>query len=982
MVQKVLNKLRNYSRFSERIEHIEVLPPRNAIYGIVDDLPKNIQDYLDKSRIKLYEHQCESIQHIRAGKNVIITTPTASGKTLAFNIPILESLSIQPDATALYIYPAKALANDQLKSLMELEKEFRIDINPDIYDGDTKKAQKKWIRENSRIVLTNPYELHYILSWNHLWEKFYRNLKYVVIDEAHQYRGVFGSNVALLIRRFRRICNYYGSDPQFILSSATLANPREFGEKLTGLHFELIQKDGSPKGRKNFIFYNPYSNNGKSSAHQDTKNLFLYFINNDLQTLCFTISRKMSELIARWAKTEINETRPELTEKIMAYRAGYLAEDRRKIEKGLKDEDLIGVTSTNALELGINIGSLDAVIISGYPGTLISTWQQAGRAGRGMDDSIVALVAFENPLDQYFMKHPEVFFDKAHEHAIIDLENPYILSDHIMCASSEIPIKTGEIEKYFGDGNEVFLETQKKLGNIKKTDKGWIYSGKGNAAFNVGLNNISSSIFKVFYGKNLLETMDKQQAYREAHEGAVLINKGETYLVENFDFNKRFINVIKKDLSHHTQTMKQTEIKVLGILKNRNIGNIKISYGDLEVTEDYYKYKTMNHDKVISKHKLELPPIEFRTKGFWFTIPDKIKEDLESLFIKNEVSDGGLHGAEHAIIAMTPFHIMCDRFDLGGVSTSKHPDTGMATIFIYDAFSGGIGLSEKATDLFEEIIKRTYELVNDCKCTEGCPACIYSPKCGNDNKPLNKEGTLFILLNILKLMGIDIEKEHYTSKTTTLLDKDSELISENDLLIDSKEVIKLLNKGIYLEENENHLEAIKLYQTALKMEPDNPLIYYNKGISHMNLGEYEEAIKCAEKCIEIDSNDHDAWYLLGASFQYLEHYDKAISCYKIVLDIFPEHENAEDEINSLNEFKLKFEDNTDYKDEPNLYSQEYQIIIKTLHYHENGKKRANAAYKLGETKDPQYVKDLCLSLKDKDGNVRRLDFICIRKNRR
>ena len=467
MIKKVLKRIQTDPKIVEKIEHIEIMPPKEAKYCRLNSLPGNIEGYLNDKKIKLFKHQCKTVELLRKGENVLITTATASGKTLAFNIPILERLTKEQTATALYIYPAKALANDQLKVLRDLESDLGLYITPNIYDGDTPKDRRPWIRNNSRIVLTNPYELHLILAWHHQWANFYANLKFIVIDEAHHYRGVFGSNVAFLIRRLRRICNYYGSDPQFILSSATLANPLEFSQKLTGKSFKLVDEDGSPKGRKYFVLYNPFKVNGDLSTHQETKNLFLLFILMNLQTLCFTISRKMAEIIANWSRNELDEHRPDLVYKITAYRAGYLSEDRRKIENGLKTGDLVGVTTTNALELGISIGSLDAVIISGYPGTIISTWQQAGRSGRGTDDSIVVLLAFQNPLDQYFMKNPDFLFDRPHENAIIDLENVHIISSHLLCACQELPISQEDLLNYFAASPELLVQLENE-GLIKK----------------------------------------------------------------------------------------------------------------------------------------------------------------------------------------------------------------------------------------------------------------------------------------------------------------------------------------------------------------------------------------------------------------------------------------------------------------------------------------------------------------------------------
>jgi len=752
----VINFLKRDSRYRDRVEHVEILPPKASIYGdLKKDLPQNIKNYLSKKGIKLYKHQCDAIESLRAGKNIIITTPTASGKTLAFNIPIFEKLEQDKKATALYLYPTKALSNDQLKVIKEFESLSGINVIPNLYDGDTPRSKRPRIRETSRIIISNPYELHQILPWHYKWQKFLSGLRYVVIDEAHQYRGVFGSNMAFVIRRLRRICDLYGSKPQFILSTATLANPIEFGEKLVGVKFELIANDGSPKGEKYFVFYNPYYDGvGKLSTHQETRDLFLFFIRSGLQTLCFTVSRKMAELIAMWSKEELKQSEPYLGEKITAYRAGYLPEERRKIENNLKNGVLRGVSSTNALELGIDVGSLDCVIISGYPGTMISTWQQAGRAGRGIDASIAVLVAFQNPLDQYFMKHPKVFFDKPHEHAIIDLSNPYIAFGHLMCAASELPIILVRDRIYFGDNIEDVLEALERQGLVKNTPDGWVYSGKGRATEAVSLNNISSDIFKVVCDGELLETMDKTQAYREAHEGAVLLHQGETYIVEDLDFRGSVIKVKKRDVDYYTEALKIVDITVLEEIEKKEIGNFTVSFGDVEINEQYVGYKIMKYDKAIGTEKLDLPPLNFKTMGLWFTIPEDIRKKIKD---ENLDFDGGLHGIEHAMIGIMPFHVMCDRWDLGGVSTSNHPDTKNPTVFVYDGFEGGIGLTEKAFELIDEIVKMTYELVRDCKCKDGCPACIYSPKCGNDNIPLDKKATILILEELLHKMEVKDE---------------------------------------------------------------------------------------------------------------------------------------------------------------------------------------------------------------------------------
>lgn len=743
-VEEAVASLKKSLRYRNRVEHIQILSPRNALYGkLSKDLPREIEGYLSKKAIRLYKHQCEAIEKLRVGKNIIITTPTASGKTLAFNLPIFERLQQNKKAAALYLYPTKALSQDQLKVMKELENMTGINTDPDVYDGDTPSYKKRKIRERARIIISNPYELHQILPWHYRWQRFFSSLEFVVIDEAHRYRGVFGSNIAFLLRRLRRICKFYGSCPQFILSTATLANPLEFSEKLTGLDFELISSDGSPKGKKYFIFYNPYFDGvGILSTHQESIDLFLFFIKKNLQTLCFTVSRKMAESIVLGSKRKLKESEQHLASKITAYRAGYLPQERRDIEDRLKRGLLKGIVSTNALELGIDIGSLDAVLISGYPGTVISTWQQAGRAGRGTNESIATLVAFQNPLDQYFMKHPRVFFDKPHEQAVVDLTNPYIVSGQLMCAAAELPVQLEEEEMQWGKNMEDILEVLQEENLLQKTASGWVYSGKGRTVDAVSLNSISSDTFKVIYQGKLLETMDRTQAYREAYKGAVLFHQGETYLVKDLDLENLIIQVKKKDVDYYTQAMKIVDMKVLKEAKRKNIDGFIVSLGEVKVSEKYIKYRRMKYDKVLGMENLSLPPLNFKTIALWITVPENIIEK-----VRNRGLDfaGGLHGLEHALIGIMPFHVMCDRWDIGGVSVSNYPFIGESRVFLYDGFEGGIGLTEKAFQLSGDIFQMTYELVRDCQCEEGCPACIYSPKCGNGNRPLDKEATKIIL---------------------------------------------------------------------------------------------------------------------------------------------------------------------------------------------------------------------------------------------
>ena len=666
-----IDMFKNDERFRDNIAHVETLPARKASFKKVDSLNEKIVEYLKSNDIKLYKHQADTYEAIENGENVIITTPTASGKTLAFNLPIMDTLIRDDEATALYIYPAKALSNDQLHVLENLEKELDITFNPKTYDGDTPREKKKSIRENSRIILTNPYQLHLILSWHHQWSKFYSNLKYIVIDESHYYKGVFGSNVAYLIKRLKRIANFYGSNPQFILSSATLANPLELANKLTGEEFKLIDKDTSPSGEKDFILYNPFKNYRRNkvnsqnapSIHMETENIFMYLMLKQIQTLCFTVSRNTTELIAMWAKNDMTQIKGQLAHRIASYRAGYQASERREIEEGLKSGKYLGVTCTNALELGIDVGSLDAVIISGFPGTMISTWQQAGRAGRSAQKSLAILIAFENQLDQYFMNNPEFFFDKPHENAIIDLKNPILQEAHLLCAAKELPLKDGEAWEYFGINNDILdkLVVNKDLHRNMRGD--YMYPYDDNPAMDHSLNQISGEVFRVMNNGYLLETMEKSQVYREAHEGAILINKGDTYVVNDVNLSKGYVNVSKEVVDYHTMVLKQTDITIENKLSKIKYGDLTLNFGELTVSEDYFKYKKMHFSKSIATYPLDLPPLKFRTKGLWFTVPDEIRIELEDKFPNDEeVFAGGLHGVEHALIGLFPLHVMCDRF--------------------------------------------------------------------------------------------------------------------------------------------------------------------------------------------------------------------------------------------------------------------------------------------------------------------------------
>ena len=853
MLDSPIDTFKNDIRFRDHIAHIETIPAKKASYKRIPDLNDRIVEYLDSKEIKLYNHQADTYEAVKKGENVILTTTTASGKTLAFNLPIMESLIEDEKATALYIYPAKALSNDQLNVLKEMESDLDININPRTYDGDTPKSERYGIRQKSRVILTNPYQLHLILSWHHQWERFYRNLKYIVIDEAHYYRGVFGSNVAFLIRRLKRIANFYGSNPIFILSSATLANPLELANKLTGENFTLVDNDTSPSGEKDFILFNPfknYRNSAESSApsiHVVTADIFRYLMLKNIQTLCFTVSRKITELIAMWSKKDAKLTEGKLdNSRIAAYRAGYRPEERREIEDGLKSGKYLGVTCTNALELGIDIGSLDAVIISGFPGTMMSTWQQSGRAGRSNQKSLAILIAFENQLDQYYMNNPKAFFDKPQEKAIIDLSNPILQEAHILCAANELPLKKGEALTYFNISDD-FLDELVSNDDLYLSRTGnYTYKYDDNPAFDHSLDQISSEEFKIMNNGRLLETMERSQVYREAHEGAILINKGETYTVDNVNLKSGYVNVSKKNVDYHTMVLNDTEVNIVAHESKKKYGDLTIHFGEVNVKKDYYKYKKMQHSKVLGMYSLDLPPLKFKTKGLWFTIPKSLKKDLKDMYPDDdEVFEGGLHGAEHALIGLFPLQVICDRFDIGGLSTAYHKDTEEATIFIYDGYEGGIGICEKAVDVFVELLKSTLELIKGCKCRNGCPSCIYSPKCGNDNKLLHKKATEYILQYMLD--------EALNGKTETL----EEIIEE-----EPPEDLDLYSEALELYTDREYSQAKDILHEILSSQPNH--INANLLMAHVlsEQGIEDVAIFYARKTLKVSPSNQNAADLL------------------------------------------------------------------------------------------------------------------------
>ncbi|MFC1983441.1 DEAD/DEAH box helicase [Chloroflexota bacterium] len=753
-----LHHLTTQPSYNAQITHIEHIPPCDASYAELDKpLVNNLRGCLDEhGLLPLYTHQAEAVNNARQGRNVMVSTSSASGKTLCYNIPVLEAILTELGGRALYLFPTKALAQDQLRSLQELFCPHLLGVEEfATFDGDTPRAERPAIRRRARIILSNPDMLHIGILPNHQsWSRFLRHLRYVVVDEAHTYRGVFGSHVACVLRRLRRLCQLYGANPQFICCSATIANPGEHAEKLIGLPFTVVDNDGSPHGGKDFVFWNPpiidEARSVRRSANSEATNLFTELVSRDIRSLTFARSRRLTELIYTYSRQRLAETVPALAGRIKAYRAGYLPEERRQIEQELFSGQLLGVVATTALELGIDIGDLEATVLTGYPGSIASTWQQAGRSGRGRDRSLSFLIGLDNPLDQYFMRHPDFFFQKGFENALVNPDNPYILKAHLLCAAWEMPLSSKE--EIFGSTfsqRRTELEEQGVLGERRQR---WYISPRiAYPAQSINIRSTSGDNFDLIdtYNDTLLETVDASVAFFQIHPGAIYLHQGDSYLVTDLDLTDRTAYAEPTTASYYTQTKEIEDLHIVKQTRSKSCGQTNVYLGEVEVNNIVvgFKKKAQFTEEVIGEEPLDLPPQHFPTVALWFDLPPEAvaRLDREQLGFA-----GGLHAVEHAAIAILPLFALCDRNDIGGVSTLLHTDTGRAQIFIYDAYPGGIGIAERGFDLVEELWQATLKAIIECPCQEGCPSCIQSPKCGNNNEPLDKKAAQILLEGLLK----------------------------------------------------------------------------------------------------------------------------------------------------------------------------------------------------------------------------------------
>ncbi len=736
-------------------------------------LTKNIKSCLQNVGVeKLYSHQQASYGCLQRGENVIVATPTASGKSMVYNIPLLAELENNPSSHALYLFPLKALAQDQLKTLEQLasipyfSKKFQ--KMGAIYDGDTSPYQRRKIRDQPPpVLMTNPEMLHLsFLPHHERWAHFFKNLKFIVIDEVHTYRGVFGSHMAWVISRLQRIVQKYGASPRYILLSATIGNPKQLGQNLLHKPVNVIDKTGAPQASKHILFLNPWD----SAAH--TASLLLEAaLKRKLRSIVYTQSRKMTELITLWTRPRLGN----LADRLSSYRAGFLPEERRDIEGRLNDGSLLGVISTSALELGIDIGDLDLCILVGYPGSIMATWQRGGRVGRGSTESAVILVGQEDALDQYFMRNPNDFFQRNPEAAVLNPENETISEQHLHCAAAEIPLSVKESLL----SNSTYSAAVKRLshkGILLQGASGdqWFASRKMPQRY-IHLRG-SGTQMTIISSRDgvVMGEIGSSRALKECHPGAVYLHRAKTWLVEKFDLFNQEIVVKDFDRKFYTRSMSSKNTEILEVLDQKIIFGCSVSFGRVKVRERVTGYQKKNNstNKLIATFPLDLPEQTLETEGVWIDIPVTITE----IFEKEKLHFmGAIHAMEHAIISMFPLLVLCDRNDIGGISCPHHDQTECATVFIYDGHNGGIGLAKEAYLKFENLIRDTQTTVSSCRCENGCPSCVHSPKCGSGNRPIDKQACLELLKNILSLK----RRDQLESSPTLTICKYPHLSSQN-----------------------------------------------------------------------------------------------------------------------------------------------------------------------------------------------------------
>jgi DEAD/DEAH box helicase domain-containing protein len=737
-------------RADERLVREAYEGARSARFADVpgDLHPKLLEGLRTAGVDQLYAHQAQALEAAWEG-TTIVTTGTASGKSLCFNLPTLEVLCTDAKARALYLYPTKALAQDQARALnaFGLSKQVR----PAIYDGDTKREERLAIRRRSNLVLTNPDMLHVGILPNHpAWADFFANLAVVVVDEAHVYRGVFGAHVANVLRRLRRIAAAYGTTPRILLASATVANPVELAERLTGLEdVQLIDEDGSPGARRQIAMWNPpvvdEALQLRRSALGEAADLLAELVREGARTICFIKSRKAVELVARLVREALG---PELGERVAPYRAGYTPQQRRELEARLTNGDLLAVVTTDALELGIDIGALDAAVCVTFPGTVASLrqmWGRAGRRGRGL----AVYIAGEDALDQFFCRHPDEFLDRPVEAAIVWHENEPIHLAHLLCAAHEGPLSATDADT-LGPRWQAYADLLVSQGElVERNGQYLLRHPEDYPAARVSLRSASAdsvAVVDVASGE-LLGTVETARAPNTVHDGAVYLHLGRSYEVNELDLDTRRALVKPFDGNWYTQPKRETDLHIERLLDRRDALGVQLSFGQVTVTEQVHAYqrKRLPDHEVIDLQTLDLPAYSFTTQALWYELGDDLLHELP-----RNVLLGALHAAEHSQIAVLPLLAMCDRWDIGGLSTNAHPQTGRPTIFIYDGHPGGVGITLQGYRNFDLLVQDAHRLITECPCESGCPSCVQSPKCGNLNEPLSKAGSAEVMARMLQ----------------------------------------------------------------------------------------------------------------------------------------------------------------------------------------------------------------------------------------
>ncbi|WP_431973590.1 DEAD/DEAH box helicase [Micromonospora haikouensis] len=707
-----------------------------------------------------WRHQAEAADLAYAGTHVVVATGTASGKSLAYQLPALSTLLADPRATVLYLAPTKALAADQLRAVAGLELDG---VRPATYDGDTPRAEREWIRRHSRFVLTNPDMLHHgILPGHAHWSGFLRRLAYVIVDECHTYRGVFGSHVAHVLRRLRRQCARFGRTPVFLLASATSGDPATAAGRLTGLPVAAVTDDASPRGGVTFALWEPPLLPGdhapgaggqaggagdlapvRRSALRETADLLADAVASGVRTLAFVRSRKGAEVVAATARRALDEAVPGLGDRVAAYRAGYLREERRELERALLHGDLLGLASTNALELGVDLVGLDAVLICGWPGTRASLWQQAGRAGRSGDEALAVLVARDDPLDTYLVHHPEALFGRPVEATVLDPANPYVLAPQLACAAAEAPLTPADLD-LFGDGAKEAVDSLVAAGALRQRPTGWYWRHRERPDVDLrGEGGAPVCVVEAATGR-LLGTVDGGSAHFLVHAGAVHLHQGVSYVVDSLDLDDGCALVHPEEPDWSTHARDVTSLTVASVRSYVDAGPVGLFLGEVDVTSQVVSYqrRRISSGEVIDTRPLDLPARELRTVAVWFTLSP---ESLAGAGVEPADVPGALHAAEHAAIGLLPLMATCDRWDIGGLSTALHPDTEAPTVFVYDGHPGGAGFAERAYGTAAQWLRATRDAIAECGCEAGCPSCVQSPKCGNGNNPLSKPGALRVL---------------------------------------------------------------------------------------------------------------------------------------------------------------------------------------------------------------------------------------------